>query len=1391
MAEETYDYNNIGTVEEGVKDKELGMNIDPEILGKETYDYSRIGAVDREPTGIVRYMRDKAIEAEEKLNRPSIGKVVETAISDNWIIPAVSRMIDRSGREVDEDFFIDPEMQAKIDQDYNQDESKYLQESKSKEDYLGRLKDIEEDKERDMILARAGATGTVASLTASVLDPVTWATGYGFGKLAAVGKAANNARVAKAALLSGAENAIVESILVHNDTQSSFNDVIIAAAGGAVLGAGGAAFTGIRSVRSKLAKEDLKAKINSSIREAGEAGKMSEILEATIPEGSKSNMHKVYPDADHSEAFRNNTEYRKNLVSRAKGTVSPEVRRIIDAEAKAKQTLGELRVSSKADAAASNPKIIEINNKISELEIKLKASKSGKSGIRKKIDNLKAELKLNSPGSSQALDSAMAALARAKELRISAVGNKTPAELKSLMSGHTDALKAKADLEAWDNMTEVQKTKVSSPEGLSNIKIKAEQEKARVNAIAADDTELDAVDTDDLDADELDDLTPEDEAAYLLAQARGKIREIVESGADPKQASSEFDEYYQLALEEYYDQIGSDFKMKLGHQEPTSFNSVGAAGTGFNPNEVYKLTPEETEVVNGLIDTGSNLDSSYIPVMPKTPILKEIFSIATRLLNSESLAVRGLASKIVESPQGGKQAGMTVAGQVSVNNRLIKAAGGDRYNQALEAHLKGSKLSVLDIVKREEELVKFNELVLKELSSPSSMNINKNVKEAADAIREQLRVGRKMQQDAKYEGFDKVNLDDGYAPIVIDHNKIKMGILEHGEEKMKKLIYNAYSFEQADGSIMTPIARDILADIHMAKARNNGLTLRDKVNTEDTLEQAALKLRKLFPKGNEPIIIGFIKDVTASTKALLTRRAAGINTLSPKLIQSEGLDMVKFINSDVSIIMEGFTREAAANTSLGQLGFKSRKDLLETINLVEKHAINKGLDPKKIREEIEILDLVQKMIHGDPTDELSAKARNRIGSVKKLVAIRDLAASGLSQFAEVGNLLSRRSWGQVWDSMSIKEFFKPAWVREGKKGLGVHERADFAEIDTFFGFPGEDHVLFNNRLSNEFVADSLVSGSAAGRRFHNAVDRMGRWSNVLSTMKNTQSALDKIALRAVAGEVKSMALAGKVTLRRAEINRAGWSDGFLEDKLIPWMKENPGTARFDGRDISTFNFYKMPADMQLRVVSGIQRLAYADIQKSMIGELPKAMSHTVGRLITQHRSFQIGSMEKQLVHGIRHDKIALASTLALSTFTAGISVALKSAHRNLGKEDGWEKFQEEMDISNGKTWWTIASNIGALSSLGIIGDLASTFGALPKEWSETGGFRQMGATSIPVLGYARDVAAVPKAAFKMAYGDGENEEAQKLMHALHKAIPGLNMIGINQALNAIEADMKN
>jgi hypothetical protein len=185
------------------------------------------------------------------------------------------------------------------------------------------------------------------------------------------------------------------------------------------------------------------------------------------------------------------------------------------------------------------------------------------------------------------------------------------------------------------------------------------------------------------------------------------------------------------------------------------------------------------------------------------------------------------------------------------------------------------------------------------------------------------------------------------------------------------------------------------------------------------------------------------------------------------------------------------------------------------------------------------------------------------------------------------------------------------------------------------------------------------------------------------------------------------------------------------------------------------------------------------------------MYGTVGKTIAQHRNFQVASLEKQLLYGIRHDKVAFSMQALHSVFSASCAVALKTIHRRLGEGEGIDNILEELDPTNPKYWFSVLQNMGQFASLGIGFDLMYSLGALPDDWAKVGGFRTMSATTVPVVGYAGDLANVPKSLFDLIGSlsqDGTEGEGRKLLKALHRAIPGANAIGLNQALDVLERD---
>jgi len=1291
------------------------------------YDYSSVRQADTPiNVDLANYMHKQYIEQ----NRPSFGEVFSSAWDRSQTVPAIMDMIGRASTPVTEDFSLSEEVKADIELNYNRKETDFLLDSRSEQDYLNRVNKIKEEKKVDEVMSRAGLTGFATEIALSLFDPATLALGAGTGKIFSLGanavRAGKSAQVAKVAIVSGLENAAIETVLTADNTQKTGTDILFAGATGALFGASSA---GILAGASKVKKAFKEAEERSRVADVSDS-----LRESGRESGTKTAIEREYPGADVREAQAMQYEYRSNLEAKAKGRLSIEEVEVTKAELSAKEELLATE-RDRSSYIANSKEVRRAQSKVDSLNTKLKEAKKGKSGIRKKLKTADEELKAIKASKASDVDTTLKG--KVKSLKTIELEVK---ELRAKLTDHEQSIQAIRDLKEWDSMSELERVKVVAPEGLNPIKKPTKRAETASTEPTASTASTKATMT-------------EEELLDLIEQR--------EANLDDEAVTIE---------------------------SKGNFNSVGAAGTARDTQPIYNITGDRKAVANKWEEIGENLNADLTGWYPTSGVGRQLYSIATRLLNSESKGIRGIASVLLDAPMGGSQSALTVAEQLSLNDKYIRAAGKGKLSESFDLLCESKGINTLNIKAREKELSKFNKAVFREVRNPGSERTNVHVQEAADAIKDQIKVAREMQKKANLNGADAMDLNDNFAPISLDYNRIKLKIAEHGEERVRNLISDSYRNTQG-GAELTILVREQIANLHIAKAKNFGITLKDKVTADLTLEEALADLKEMLKDLPTEAFNEFTESIITSAKNQIRKTGAGLNPYIPNLIRKDGIDMADLIQNDLAQAMENFTKEASANVSFGQLGFKSREDFRMQVADVERAALDKGINPDKLREDITLIAKMEKAIYGEPIDSFSGKVRNRLSMARKVVAIRDLIFSGASQVAEVGVVTSKRSLDIVWDSMSLKELLAPSKLRGGKR-LGTHERPDFAELDESFGFVGEDYALYDNRVANDLMDENVAKGTE--RRLSNVIDKGSRVSTIMSGMKNIQSGLEKVGLRSIAGTIKRMAFGeSNKVLRPAEIKRAGWSDGFLENEVFPWMRENPKFETYNGREVRTFNFENMEPEMHQRLVAGIQRLAYADIQRSFLGELPEFMYGTVGKTIAQHRNFQVASLEKQLLYGIRHDKVALSMQALHTVFSASAAVALKTIHRRIGEGEGIDSILEDLDPTNPKYWFSILQNMGQFASLGIGFDLMYSLGALPEDWAKVGGLRTMSATTVPIVGYAGDLVNVPKSLFNLIQDEGETTgegEGTKLLKALHRAIPGANAIGLNQALDVLERD---
>ena len=155
---------------------------------------------------------------------------------------------------------------------------------------------------------------------------------------------------------------------------------------------------------------------------------------------------------------------------------------------------------------------------------------------------------------------------------------------------------------------------------------------------------------------------------------------------------------------------------------------------------------------------------------------------------------------------------------------------------------------------------------------------------------------------------------------------------------------------------------------------------------------------------------------------------------------------------------------------------------------------------------------------------------------------------------------------------------------------------------------------------------------------------------------------------ASAGIQRLMDVADKVPTER-ELFRSremGWSDDTYA-AIRGQLKKNASVDK-KGRVI-TLNLEKWSPELREEFADGIARITYRAIQENDIGALSHFMTGTVGKILTQFRTFMLVAHAKQFLHALyRKDRDVVAAWLTTS-FMGGMAYMAQSYLRSIGMED--------------------------------------------------------------------------------------------------------------------------
>lgn len=824
-----------------------------------------------------------------------------------------------------------------------------------------------------------------------------------------------------------------------------------------------------------------------------------------------------------------------------------------------------------------------------------------------------------------------------------------------------------------------------------------------------------------------------------------------------------------------------------------------------NTRALLSLYNKEGEIkpkIRELADYGAALPANLIGTLigGKGKFSEMLLGIGTNLINSDNMAMRGLAAKLFEMPQGGNAVSTTAAVDKFVFRKQMLGAGRGKFNEGFIAHLKEQGKNPAQIF-NSKLYNDYKRKVFMQVLYPDP-NASKAIKHGADGISPVYEEAFKIRQWAGEAGFEKVTKKENYAPKILDNKNIVNLVAKYdappyvsgnGVSTVEEVLYRAY---YKDGTGISEQTARWLARGIIYRAKNRTLTMEGAVRALKNSDINAMK-RELSKAGmSEEDINQFLQGtLEAEERTHMSDRAR--RSLDPDLrIEYNGLRASDLFVNDIEALTEGYVREASANAALARKGFKTRNSLEDTILELEKNMKDQGMKDSRIKKEIDMLKGGLEMLYDRPPDvgQVGDSLLKGSAFLRTWASLMRLGNVGLASFPESARTLTDRGLSISFRNMpSLKELgLSSRTVREGGKYSGKYDNPFYENLDFLLRYVGDDHAIDFRGIAMESLEEATSSNF--GKSVEHAIAQGQYYQTYTSGFMAIQGGGEKLAARSLLNAIVDDISSGtSKSLSELEIREAGWADGFY-DRLLS-KKGIIKEVDFEGKKFKVLDWDKMSYEDIHRLRVGMYRTVKRKMQGQFVGETSLWMNQFLGKFITQFRTFAVASLEKQLLRDVKFDKangsITLATSLAMG---AAVHMAYNMA-RYQGRSDK-EKYLEEAFSPMGLSLGAF-NRAGQLASLGIGVDALAMAGLMPEELRAAGTFfgaRGITPSAIPALSAAQDTAAAvgaPGGLFMhMVTGGEQGYSPKEAMNKIEKVIWPSQIMGIHNAWNYLEHSLE-
>jgi len=638
------------------------------------------------------------------------------------------------------------------------------------------------------------------------------------------------------------------------------------------------------------------------------------------------------------------------------------------------------------------------------------------------------------------------------------------------------------------------------------------------------------------------------------------------------------------------------------------------------------------------------------------------------------------------------------------------------YEPAKVAWLKDQNIHRLNYPQRVQKLGEFSRLVNEQVHQPMP-HANPHVAKAAVTIRQGL---DKFAADMKKAGLLKGNVKGNYMPLYPEHGRIaELDRLVHPEvmeEAIKRAIIK-HSPNIAD-DLAAAIAsgywmRIRKASYGMSNPIDVSLHIGDKAGFIKNITQTLPKghkvteadLAKLFDNLNGHLgkemskQAGIKKNARKKDMRQLKRRTLLDYNYETAIQMRDGTHMPfrvrDLFSQDAEANYRRYTRSMSGRLAFatsplrhpvtGQVllkGLKSAEDLEALKDMIRESYRQSGKPMSEWRKEmdkvLQNIDFLWARINALPVQGQEKEFAQWLRRIRSIQFIRLMSNMGLNQIQESIKVASMLGWRAAWQELpAMRTFFQTLTTGKYNRDKLLAEIEDMSGIGVDSLYRPHDMRLYEERVGASVENPTVQKLDAA-------IDMGQRLTSNLTFFPQLMAYQQRWAAKAI---VRRLADLARETLQpdgsfdlskitkgdRARYATSGMGDGDLMDIFSHLL--NYGT--FENGRLRTLNLDRWEAATLSKARLFLNREVDRLVLQNDYGSLSRWMSHPMGQIFTQFRSFVFGAWTKSTLYGLHHFDGKMLS-LVLGELVAGMLTFAVRQSPQLTTEEGRKKWLEEM-----------------------------------------------------------------------------------------------------------------